>query len=70
MKNYATRSQHTSRCCGVKASSPNGTHRNIDAGEEWREAIDENLNSADIILLLISPPFIASDDCWDKEMKE
>lgn len=30
--------------------------RNIDAGEEWREAIDENLNSADIILLLISPP--------------
>ena len=63
------RSRHSRGCCGVKASSPNGNDRNIDAGEEWRKAIDENLNSADIILLLISPPFIASDDRLDNEMK-
>ena len=43
--------------------------RKIDAGEEWAGKIDEHLNSAQIILLLISADFIASDYCYDIEMK-
>jgi hypothetical protein len=42
--------------------------RDIDAGEEWGEDIDKNLEAADIILLLVSSDFIASDYCWGKEM--
>jgi len=42
--------------------------RQITAGSEWAGAIDEHLNSARIILLLISADFIASDYCYDKEM--
>lgn len=42
--------------------------RKIGAGEEWKGAIDEQLDSADVILLLISPDFIASDYCYDLEM--
>jgi internalin A len=42
--------------------------RQIEAGDEWRQKIDENLERADIILLLISADFIASDYCYDKEM--
>jgi len=42
--------------------------RNIDAGDDWKSVIDENLEGADIILLLISADFIASDYCWDIEM--
>ncbi len=42
--------------------------RQIEAGDEWKQKIDENLERADIILLLISSDFIASDYCYDKEM--
>lgn len=42
--------------------------RNIDAGAEWGREIDTHLNSADIILLLVSPDFIASDYCYNLEM--
>ncbi len=42
--------------------------RKIQAGENFAEVIDENMKTADIILLLISPHFIASDYCWEKEM--
>jgi internalin A len=45
------------------------TDREIEAGEEWRKAITEQLESADIILLLISANFIDSDFCYDVEMK-
>ena len=41
--------------------------RDIDAGTEWDGAIKDNFNEADIILLLITPRFIASDYCYDKE---
>jgi Thermolysin metallopeptidase, alpha-helical domain/Thermolysin metallopeptidase, catalytic domain/TIR domain len=44
--------------------------RNIGGGDEWREAIDEQLETADIILLLISASFIKSDFCWSVEMKQ
>jgi hypothetical protein len=43
--------------------------RKIGAGEEWKGDIDERLEAADVILLLISPDFIASDYCYDVEMK-
>lgn len=42
--------------------------RRIGAGREWEGQIDEHLNTADIILLLISSDFIASDYCYDVEM--
>jgi internalin A len=44
--------------------------RKIEAGEEWKQRIDENLERADIILLLVSADFIASGYCYEKEMKE
>ena len=42
--------------------------RDIKPGSEWAEQINENLESAQIILLLVSADFIASDYCWGKEM--
>jgi internalin A len=43
--------------------------REIVPGQEWREAIDENLEAADVILLLISPDFMASDFAYKEEMQ-
>lgn len=43
--------------------------RNISAGSEWAEEIDQHLNSAQIILLLVSANFLASDYCYGLEMK-
>jgi hypothetical protein len=43
--------------------------RRIIAGSEIDNEIDENLNAADVILLLVSPDFIASDYCYEREMK-
>src|SRR2546428_5176738 len=42
--------------------------REIGAGEEWRNVIDDRLGASDIILLLVSPDFIASDYCWGTEI--
>jgi hypothetical protein len=43
--------------------------RRIGAGQEIALAIDEQINRDDIILLLVSPDFLASDYCYDIEMK-
>ena len=43
--------------------------RRIGAGREWADDINEHLKSADIILLLVSASFIASDYCYDVELK-
>lgn len=43
--------------------------RQITAGSEWAGAIDDHLNSARVILLLISADFLASDYCWDIELR-
>ena len=43
--------------------------RRIGAGDEWKGAIDKNLDEAHIILLLVSASFLASDYCWDVETK-
>jgi hypothetical protein len=42
--------------------------REISAGTEWEREIDTHLNSAHIILLLVSPDFMVSDYCYSKEM--
>ena len=43
--------------------------RRISAGQEWKGAIDKELNDADVILLLVSSDFVASDYCFDVELK-
>ena len=43
--------------------------RRITAGQQWGEEIDRYLESADVILLLVSPDFLASDYCYDIEVK-
>jgi hypothetical protein len=48
----------------------NGWHdRRIGAGREWEKEIDEHLNSSQIVLLLVSSDFLASDYCYDIEVK-
>ncbi len=42
----------------------------ISAGLEWEEEIHQHLQSAQIILLLISSSFLASDYCYDIEMQK
>ncbi len=39
-------------------------------GDDWKTEIDENLESADIVLLLVSSNFLASDFCFDVELKQ
>jgi internalin A len=43
--------------------------RKILPGTEWDREIDNRLQRAAIILLLISADFVASDYCWDLEVK-
>lgn len=42
--------------------------RRIPPGKDIRHEIDAHLESADVILLLVSPYFLASDYCYDVEM--
>jgi hypothetical protein len=43
--------------------------RRIGAGEEWAAAIDHHVETDDIILLLVSPDFLASNYCYDVELR-
>lgn len=43
--------------------------RKIAPGTDWARAIDERLDRASIILLLVSSDFLASDYCYQVEMK-
>lgn len=43
--------------------------RNISAGTDWTQQIDKYLDTADVILLLISSDFLASDYCYSIEMQ-
>ncbi len=38
----------------------------IETGTDWTKAIASYLDSADIILLLLSPDFLASEHSWDE----
>lgn len=42
--------------------------RRIGAGDEFDPAIMQHVENDDIILLLVSPNFLASDYCYDREM--
>jgi hypothetical protein len=42
--------------------------REIGAGTQWEDEIDKHLNLAQIVLLLVSADFIASDYCYGEEM--
>jgi hypothetical protein len=42
--------------------------RRITVGTELGTAIDEHIDTADVTLLLVSPNFIASDYCYEREM--
>jgi formylglycine-generating enzyme required for sulfatase activity len=44
--------------------------RQILAGSEWKEEIDHHIQTADIILLLISPNFVSSEYCYDIELPD
>jgi len=41
----------------------------IQAGQEWESEINQQLEAADLILLLISPEFMKSEFCYAKEME-
>jgi hypothetical protein len=43
--------------------------RHILPGTDWAQAIDEHLERASVILLLISADFLASDYCYGREME-
>ena len=43
--------------------------QDINAGSEWEPEIFDNLKESDIILLLISPDFIASEFCYTRELQ-
>jgi hypothetical protein len=43
--------------------------RKILPGAAWAAEIDQNLANADIILLLVSADFVASDYCYEQEMR-
>ena len=43
--------------------------RDIQAGMQWQDEIDSRLNTADLILLLVSHHFIDSDYCYGREMQ-
>src|SRR5262249_18011773 len=40
----------------------------IPAGSDWDSEISRELQTAEIILLLISADFLASDYCWSREL--
>jgi hypothetical protein len=43
--------------------------RRITAGDEFAGVIDGNLDTSNIVLLLVSPYFLASDYCYDVELQ-
>lgn len=42
--------------------------RAVEPGASWRPAIDAHLETADVILFLVSKSFFASDFIWEQEM--
>lgn len=42
--------------------------RRIDASEDWKGEIDRALDEADVVVLLVSADFLASDYCYDVEL--
>ncbi len=40
----------------------------IEAGEDWKQIVDESLSGADLVACLLSPDFLASPFCLDVEL--
>lgn len=70
-KDEALRDRLEVHLAGLKREGAISTwhDRRITAGDALGQRIDENLESAEIILLLVSPDFLASDYCHDVEMQ-
>ena len=45
------------------------SRRQIISGMDWKKMVDHHLNTASVILLLISSDFLASDYCYGVEMR-
>jgi TIR domain len=43
--------------------------RRIGAGHDWQKEIDDRLSTCQVILLLLSADFLASEYCWGVEVK-
>lgn len=43
--------------------------RQIQVGQAWKGEVDRQLEAANLILLLVSSDFLASDYCWDVEVQ-
>jgi hypothetical protein len=43
--------------------------RDISKGRDWERTIHEHLETAQIIVLLVSPAFLASEYCYSVEMR-
>jgi predicted ATPase len=43
--------------------------RLVAPGTDWKQAIDSHLEQASLILLLVSPAFLASDYCYEVELQ-
>ena len=43
--------------------------RRIEAGQDWAGEIDDNLEAADLVLLLVSADFINSKYIWENELR-
>lgn len=43
--------------------------RSINAGTPWESEIDTRIEKSDIVLALVSPDFVSSNYCYEKEMK-
>jgi TIR domain len=61
--------RHIWLCSDERGSIASWHDRRIIAGQEWKGQIDRHLDEADIILLLVSADFLASDNCYEVEMQ-
>lgn len=46
------------------------SNESIEAGSDWAQDTKDNLRKSDIVLLLVSSSFIASEQCYSNEMQE
>lgn len=69
MKLCGTALRRDSPCCATRGLIESWHDRRIIAGSELDPAIDEELEKADVILLLVSPDFLASRYCYGVEVR-
>lgn len=60
--------RHATHRDALEGSVHTWTDLRIDAGAPFHEAIEEAFNQADVIVLLLSPAFLASPYCMEREV--